>query len=295
MELRAGDRFDEFEVLEKIGAGSFSSVFLAYDTILDRHVVLKQLRPDLSEDDQEWDAFINEAQVTASFFHPGLISVHSLRVNQDKSSAIIVLEYMNGGTLRHILEKKGQINLEQVWNLSFQVGNALSYLHERGMIHRDIKPENILYSKEINWYKLTDFGLLYHPSRTEFEALNTGQPGTLRYMSPEQAQGRAIDHRSDQYTFAAVLFEALSGEYYLGLDDSQLSPGELVDHICHHPPLALPMVHQDGVLVDKLEDVLLRALTKDPEERFRNTWGFMRRFNRMIEFMTTSPDSTSPH
>ncbi|HLA43820.1 MAG TPA: serine/threonine-protein kinase, partial [Aggregatilineales bacterium] len=208
MELRIGEQFDEFEVVEKIGSGSFSNVYLAHDTVLERMVVLKQLRHDLTGDDNEWAAFINEAQITASFFHPGLITVHGLRVNDHAPYAVLVLEYMDGGTLRDMIDDNGGLDLDLVWNLAFQVGNALNYLHRRGIVHRDIKPENILYSKETNWFKLTDFGLVYHPERPEFEEINDGQPGTLHYMSPEQSQDHEVDERSDQYTLASVLYEA---------------------------------------------------------------------------------------
>jgi serine/threonine-protein kinase len=289
-ELRPGDRFDEFEVIRKLDSGSFSEVYLAHDTILDRVVVLKQLSPNLSEDDSEWDAFISEARMTASFFHPGLITVHALRVDVHVPSVVLVLEYMDGGTLRHILNQQGRLSLDQVWNLTYQIGNALHYLHKRGIIHRDIKPENILYSQATDWYKLSDFGLAYNPDTPELEALNEGQPGTLLYMSPEQVMSEVIDDRSDQYTFAAVLYEALTGQYYLPVTPTDLEREELISHIRHNYPNALPMVHRDGMLVGLLEDVLMKALAKDPEDRYNNIARFTRNFTRTIEYMQTAPD-----
>lgn len=292
-ELQPGDHFDEFEILHKIGSGSFSQVFLAQDTILDRQVVIKQLSPDLSENDAEWDAFVNEAQVTASFCHPGLITVHALRVDTQANSAILVLEYMNGGTLGDSLNQHGPLELGQVWNLAYQVGDALHYIHQRGMIHRDIKPDNILYSSEMDWYKLTDFGLLYNPNRPQFEALNQGQPGTLRYMSPEQAANEFIDHRSDQYTLAAVLHEALTGQYYLEVDPDDCDDAMLMHFIHYTSPRHLPRLHPERVLVARLDEVLRRALAKSPDERFNHTEHFVRRFNRIIEYMAS--DTTQPN
>jgi serine/threonine-protein kinase len=290
MELRVGDAFDEFEITKKIGSGSFSEVFLAQDTILDRQVVLKQLSPDLSDDDQEWDAFISEAQLTASFRHPGVINVHALRVDDSVPSAVLVLEYMNGGTLRDILDARGTLDLREVWRLAFQVGNALGYLHHRGILHRDIKPENILYSEETGWFKLSDFGLAHHPDRPELEALNNGQPGTLKYMSPEQAQGKEIDSRSEQYSFAAVLYEAISGEYYLPIDPDRMNDRVLIKHITNDYPDRIPMVHSDIVLVEKLEDAVIKALSKSPKRRYKTVTRFVRGFTRMLEFMETTPD-----
>jgi len=288
--LHPGDVFDEFEVLQKIGTGAFSEVFLAHDTVLERVVVLKQLSPELSKDDREWAAFINEAQVTASFFHPGIITVHSLRMNGH--SAVQVLEYMDGGTLRDLLDENGALDLHSMWNLAFQVGNALSYLHAQNIIHRDIKPENILYSKATHWFKLSDFGLAYHPNHPEFEALNDGQPGTLRYMSPEQAQDQPLDQRSDQYAFAAVLYEALTGQYYLPFEDPDMSDAEIIDHVVKGFPAPLSHIHSDVFLIEKLEDVLLRALAKKPAQRFKYVTRFMREFTRIIEYMESAPDQT---
>jgi|GEM_PF-6108719 len=289
MPLRVGDIFDEFEVLDKIGSGSFSDVFLAHDTVLGRKVVLKQLSPHLTEDDQEWSGFITEAQITASFFHPGLINVYGLRINEATASAVQVLEYMDGGTLRDILKTQGKLTLDQVWNLAFQVGNALTYLHKRGIIHRDIKPENILFSQETGWYKLIDFGLVYHPDYPEFEALNDGQPGTLRYMSPEQALDRHVNHRSDQYTFAAVLWEAITGEYYLGINDKHMTDDELTDYIQRYPPKEIPAFHHNANLVSRLEQVLLTALAKSRADRYSYVSRFVREFTRIVEYLEAAP------
>jgi eukaryotic-like serine/threonine-protein kinase len=285
MELQKGDLFDEFEVLEKIGEGSFSQVYLAHDTVLDRIVVLKQLSAELSTNDSEWNAFVNEAQVTASFFHPGLITVHGLRLDQAANSAMLVLEYMDGGTLRDVLDTRGALDLSQIWNLTFQIGHAVRYLHKRNILHRDIKPENILYSAEMDWFKLTDFGLAYDPSRAEFEVLNQGQPGTLRYMSPEQVTNRPLGTLSDQYTLAAVMYEAMTGTYYLGIDDTLMEDNELIQYILNAYPPEMPMIHHDPVLVEKLEAVLLRALAKHPQERYPTVSRFVREFTRVLEYM----------
>ncbi len=293
MPLRIGDEFDEFTVLKRIGRGSFSDVYLAHDTILDRIVVLKQLLPELCNDQDEWDAFIQEAQLTAMLRHPGVITVHSLRIDYDIPYAVLVLEYMNGGTLRNMIDKRGELSLKLVWNLGFQIGNALRYLHEQDIIHRDIKPENILYSTETGWFKLADFGLSYNPQRPELEAINHGQPGTLRYMSPEHAQDKPVDGRADQYALAVVLYEALTGQYYLDVDTDDIEDDELVEHITHDYPLQLSLVHHDSALVDKLEDILLRALSKEAADRYPSIGRFFQDFTRHVRHMETSPKPTN--
>ena len=287
MRLKPGDIFDEFEVIRHIGSGAFAEVYLAQDTILERIVVLKQLSPQLSEDDREWAAFVNEAQVTASFFHPGIITVHGLRVDAKANSAILVLEYMDGGTLRDLIELDGALDLELIWKLAYQVGDALSYLHTRGVLHRDIKPENILYSKETGWFKLTDFGLAYHPKRPEFEELNQGQPGTLIYMSPEQTRNQAelVSERADLYGFATILHESLTGRYYLPIDPLHSDPIDISDCIQNEDMLPLPSVHAEDVLVSQLEEVLRKALAKHPLRRYPNVRRFVRAFTRVIENM----------
>lgn len=295
MALHTGDSFDEFEILDKIGSGSFSNVFLAYDTILERVVVLKQLHPDLSGDMGEWDAFVNEAQVTASFFHPGLITVHGLRIKPETMTVVLVMEYMDGGTLRDILDAQGTLDYEMLWNLAHQVGNALAYLHARGIVHRDIKPENILYSRETLWFKLTDFGLAYHPERAQFEVLNDGHPGTLRYMSPEQVQGkRNLDTESDQYTFAAVLYEAVTGQYYLPIPPEEKRSKRIARHIVYDRPARLPLIHPNAELVQRLEEVLFKALAKHPLRRFRDIQQFSREFKRVIDDMELTAEGMTP-
>ncbi len=284
VELRIGDTFDEFEILEKIGMGAFSNVFLAYDPILDRKVVLKNLSPELSDNQDEWAAFVNEAQTTASLVHPGLITVHSLRIDDKNQSAVLVMEYMDGGTLRDMIDRYGPLDPEMIWNLAYQVGEALTYLHERGIVHRDIKPENILFSRETGWFKLTDFGLAFNPDRPEFEALNDGQPGTLIYMAPEQARNERVSPQSDLYTFAAVLYEALTGSHYLPqVKHYEEQPRRAVQQLqVAHPP-RLPMVCQDIELVDQMESILFKALAKHPQERFSSVRRFVRAFNRVVE------------
>ncbi|MBZ0309805.1 MAG: serine/threonine protein kinase [Anaerolineae bacterium] len=284
VELRIGDTFDEFEILEKIGTGAFSSVFLAYDPMLDRKVVLKNLSPELSDNQDEWDAFVNEAQTTASLVHPGLITVHSLRIDAENQSAVLVMEYMDGGTLRDMIEHHGPLDPELIWNLAHQVGEALTYLHGRGIVHRDIKPENILFSRETGWFKLTDFGLAFNPDRPEFESLNDGQPGTLIYMAPEQARNEHVTPQSDLYTFAAVLYEALTGSHYLPqVKHYEGQPRRAVQQIQDAHPPRLPMVCQDIELVDQLESILFKALAKHSHERFSSVRRFVRAFNRVVE------------
>jgi serine/threonine protein kinase len=283
MRLQVGDVFDEFEVIKYIGAGAFAEVYLAYDTILDRKVVLKQLSPELSTDDSEWSAFVNEAQVTASFFHPGIITVHALRINAKAGSAVLVLEYMDGGTLRDLI-KHGALDLELIWKLAYHIGDALSYLHTRGVVHRDIKPENILYSREMGWFKLTDFGLAYHPDRAEFEALNHGQPGTLMYMSPEQTLNHTpVTERFDLYSFGVVLYEALTGKYYLEVDPVNDPPQEIARHIQYTPPRPLNLPANNTALLEKLTNVLFRSLAKHPLRRYPTVRRFVRAFTRVIE------------
>lgn len=284
MELHPGDTFDEFEVIEKIGTGAFSDVYLAHDSILDRTVVLKQLSSELSEDDREWDAFINEAQLTASIRHPGVVNVHALRVDEDVPSVVLVLEYMNGGTLDDILDSQGSLDIFGTWNLAFQIGNALDYLHKRGIIHRDIKPANILYAKDTRWFKLSDFGLSFDPRRQEFESLNHGQPGTLRYMSPEQVMNKRIDNRSDQYALAAVIYESLTGHHYLDLRN-KATDREIGHQIIHDTPIPLPAINKDADLVEKLNAVLMRGLAKKPSDRYSNIYKFRKDVTRVLDQM----------
>src|SRR5258707_6531683 len=221
MLLRQDDFLDEFRIIDVIGNGGFSVVYRAEDTQLDRSVAIKQLNPDAFTEFGTEERFIREAKLAASLNHPNIVSIYTFK--QRGGSLFLVMEYLDGSSVRDLIDQYGHLTEGTLLKLATHVCHALDVLHQRGIIHRDIKPENILHTHAGD-FKLADFGLA-HVSQVERKRSSAGpQSGTLLYMSPEQAAGREITAQSDVYSFATVLYEALTGAYYLiaGDDDTVL-------------------------------------------------------------------------
>jgi serine/threonine protein kinase len=266
MQLEPGQQIGEYEIIEVIGSGGFSIVYKAHDQLLDRAVAIKQLNLDeaLEIPERTVERFQNEARLAASLNHPHIVITHALR--QEGDDLLLVMEYMDGGSIRDLITQGGYLSQNTVVKMAMQVCRALGILHARGIIHRDIKPENILCSAEGD-YKLADFGLA-HNTRIMRRNSTGPQSGTLLYMSPEQALGENVTARSDIYSLATVLYEALTGRYYLGnaADDE-----ERIEQIVAGQP-APPSVWNP--LLEALDIPLLRALKKDPADRQPNVRAF---------------------
>ncbi len=257
MLLRPGHFIGDYRILDVIGDGGFSVVYKAEDTQLERLVAVKQLNPDAFKEHGTVERFKREARLAASLVHPHIVLTYAWQ--QQGELLFLVMEYVPGGSVRDLINKYGFLAPGMVVKLAAHVCHALETLHGRGIIHRDIKPENILCSDE-GEFKLADFGLA-HNARLEPGHRSIGpQSGTLLYMSPEQARGDEIDERSDIYSLAAVLHEALTGHHYL----NDFEENDLADGIVGHAPQ--PPSSFDATLAP-LDEPLLRALSKDPADR----------------------------
>jgi len=204
MQLKPGDTIGEYEILEVIGNGGFSVVYRAEDTNLLRPVAIKQLSPEAFSEAGTREWFIREARLSASLNHPNIVATFALREQGD--SIFLVMEYLSGGDLHNLVSERGPLDRATLLRVASNVCHALETLHARNVIHRDIKPENILIAQE-GHFKLADFGLA-HVRQARHDGLNRAsgpQPGTLLYMSPEQALGKKVTARSDLYSLAAVL------------------------------------------------------------------------------------------
>ncbi|MBN1563113.1 MAG: protein kinase [Anaerolineae bacterium] len=283
LQLEPGEFIDEYEIVEIIGNGGFSVVYKAEDTVLLRPVAIKQLLPDAFsvEGSREW--FVREARLTASLSHPNIVQIFNLR-EQDES-LFLIMEFLPGGDLLQLVEQDGPLNRSAFLKVASDVCGALETLHARNIIHRDIKPENILIAQP-GHFKLADFGLA-HASQlnlpdNDFDDATTGpQPGTLLYMSPEQAFGDEISVRSDIYSLAAVLYEAVTGHYYLDIQGvDQHDDDELMDRIANATPRALTPRH--ATIPSELSQPLLRALSKDPGDRPSSARAFLSEIRNAI-------------
>jgi hypothetical protein len=256
-EFEVGLTVDRRYLLQKkLGNGSMGRVFLAKDLRLDRSVALKVvLHPLPSSTDLE-ARLEREAKLGASLSHKGIAAVYDFGFHQDKSYT--VFEYVEGETLRQLISRRGRLPLEEVLPIVGDLAAALDFAHLQGVIHRDLKPENICFTKG-GEFKILDLGLAYDTKRT-FE--RKSYSGTPAYSSPEQAQCRPTDGKSDQYALGLVVFEMLTGEKAFIDSDPYLL---LEKQIKSPPPRASELVPE---IPEHVERAILRALNKDPDGRF---------------------------
>ncbi|MBN1137623.1 MAG: protein kinase [Anaerolineae bacterium] len=233
-------------------------VYKAFQPSLRRYVALKVL-PDYFQADPEFVArFQREARAAAQLSHPNVVTIYD--VGEQAGIHYIAMEYLEGGSLLDRLAR-GPLSPEEALQIVEQVGGALDFAHSRGLIHRDIKPGNILFSAD-GRPKVTDFGIARAGDTSRLTRSGT-LLGTPEYMSPEQAQGRPVDHRSDLYALGVILYEMLTGRVPFQAD----TPHAIVYALIHQPPLPPRQLRPD--LSSAMEAVLLKALAKQPNERFQ--------------------------
>ena len=252
-----GSRLGRYQVVEQIGRGGMATVFRAYDPELNRHVAVKVLPSFQVEDPTFVERFRQEAQSIARLNHPNIIQVYDF--GEDKGFTFIVMEYVTGGTLsRHVTNA---LPLEEVLEWVSPIAQALEYAHSQSIIHRDIKPANVLVDAS-GKPKLSDFGLARLLEGSAGLTSKNAVLGTPAYMAPEQALGRPADQKSDLYSLGVIIYQMLVGQVPFRGD----TPSEtLMAHI--HQPVPLPTV-TDPQFDARLEAILIRALSKDPDARY---------------------------
>jgi serine/threonine protein kinase/Flp pilus assembly protein TadD len=268
-----GETVSHYKILEKLGEGGMGVVYKAQDTKLDRPVAVKFLPPHLSSSKENKARFIQEAKATAALNHPNILGVYD--IDEQNGQMFFVMEYIQGHTLKsHITNlfarsesasggKSGEgIPLRQAIDWTTQIAQGLKAAHEKEIVHRDIKPENVLLTKE-GIPKIMDFGIAKLKGGTGMTRTGTSL-GTLAYMSPEQAQGMAADHRSDIWSLGVVLYEMLTGELpFKGEHEAALM--YLIVH--EQPPVPSQL---DRKIPHQVDSVVRRMLEKDRDQRFQN-------------------------
>jgi serine/threonine protein kinase len=253
-----------YEIVRSIGHGGAAIVYLGRDLLLNRRVAVKVLRAQYGGDPQYVARFQREAQAAASFAHPNIIDIYD--VGEMNGSPYIVMEYIEGDTLKDIIENEGPFDPDDVASLIEQVAAALDYAHARGVIHRDVKPQNILVTNE-GLAKVVDFGIAKSPG--ESALTDAGLTiGTAHYISPEQASGLPATPSSDVYSLGIIAYEMLCGEMPFDADSAVA--------------VALMQVNQPPTPPDEVDpevppgaaDIVLRALDKDPTRRYPSAGAF---------------------
>jgi len=255
-----------YEILEKLGGGGMAVVYKARDVYLSRPVSLKVLRPQFSHDAEFLARFRREAQAVASLSHPNIVSLYD--VGEDGDVRYLVMEYVEGVTLKDRIAEKGPLPPAEAVRIAVEILDALEHAHSRRVIHRDIKPHNILLDR-FDKVKVTDFGIARALNGTTL--VHTGNiVGSAYYFSPEQAQGRISDERSDLYSVGVVLYEMLTGRVPF---QGESPVAVALKHVQEEP---VPPSHINPQVPPGLDQVVARALAKDPSRRYQSAAEFRR-------------------
>lgn len=261
MEDLSGVTLGSYRLVEKIGQSALSAVYRAYQSSLERWVAVKVLDPAYVGQDERFIArFRREARAIAALRHPNILIVYDC--GEQNGLEYIAMEYVAGGALTKRLTGE-PFPWKQAVGLAIGIGQALAFAHSRGIIHRDVKPGNVLLPTE-EWPLLADFGLakLQHLGGS---GTNPGKPmGTPAYISPEQALGGEVDHRTDIYALGVMLFEMVTGQVPF---QATKTFDMLLKHISEPPPSPRTLVPE---IPEALEHIILRALAKEPDERYQD-------------------------
>lgn len=251
---------DRYEIEKLIGEGGMANVYLARDTILDRRVAVKVLRGDLAGDEKFVRRFQREALSASSLSHPNIVEIYD--VGEDEGNFYIVMEYIEGKTLKQLIKKRGVLSLSETMDIMLQLLDALASAHDSYIIHRDIKPQNIMI-KDSGLVKITDFGIAVALNSTELTQTNSVM-GSVHYLPPEQASGKGSTIRSDIYSLGILMFEMLTGKVPFNGDSA-------VEIALKHMKDPLPSVREiNPVVPQSVENIILKAAAKNPKNRYHD-------------------------
>ena len=254
---RVGGRY---KILMQIGGGGMSHVYLAHDVILNRDVAIKILRYDFSNEEELQKRFQREALSATSLLHPNIVSVYD--VGEDADMHYIVMEYIEGKTLKKYIQEFAPLSPARTLQIMKQLTSAMAHAHENGIIHRDIKPQNVLMNEDGS-VKIADFGIATSLNATGLTQTNSVM-GTVHYLSPEQARGGLATKRSDIYSLGIVMYEMLTGQL-------PFSGESAVSIALKHLQSETPSVREfDATIPQSVENIVLKATAKDPMHRYNS-------------------------
>ncbi|RJR49617.1 MAG: hypothetical protein C4576_06480 [Desulfobacteraceae bacterium] len=251
---------NSYRIERRIGSGGMATVYKAYQTSMDRYVALKIMSQEIASDAAAVSRFEVEAKIIGNLQHPYILPVYDF--GKAKGYYYLAMRLVETGSLHDLIRKNGRFDLPQATAIVKQVGGAIDYAHKKGVIHRDFKPANVLIDEFGNCL-LTDFGIAKLMEATTHLTVKGQIMGTPTYLSPEQASGeRKTDHRSDIYSLGVVIYQMLTGDVPFRADSSL---GVLYKHIHETPPPPREILPE---LPESLEKVIMKALAKNPDERY---------------------------
>ncbi len=249
---------DRYEILESVGAGGMSDVYKAKDHVLNREVAIKVLKKEFTEDMSFVTKFRREAQSAAVLEHPNIVNIYD--VGSEDGLYFIIMEYIEGITLKSYIERKERLNYKEVLSIAIQVGRGIQAAHEKGIIHRDIKPQNVIISKE-GKVKVTDFGIAKAVSSN---TINAEVMGSVHYTSPEQARNGMVNCQTDIYSLGIVMYEMITGRVPY---DGDTTVAIAIQHLQSD---IVPPSHYVEDIPISVEKIILKCTMKSTDKRYEN-------------------------
>ena len=249
---------DRYEIVKSIGEGGMANVYLALDTILDRNVAIKVLRGDLENNEKFIRRFQREAKSVSDLSHPNIVEVYD--VGEEEGQHYIVMEYIDGRTLKQLVQKRGALTVAEVMDIMAQITDGLTQAHDAYIIHRDIKPQNIMILDN-GMIKITDFGIAMSMNATQLTQTNSVM-GSVHYLPPEQASGKTATMKSDIYSAGILMYELLTGSVpFKGDNAVEIALKQMKERI--------PSIRKQNPLIPQsVENIILKCTAKNPKNRY---------------------------
>ena len=291
MDRYIGKKLDgRYEIKEIIGVGGMANVYRAYDSIDDRTVAVKILRDEHMQNDELLRRFRNESKAIAVLSHPNIVKVYDVSFNEDIQ--YIVMEYIDGITLKEYIEQQKVLRWKEAVHFTVQILRALQHAHDKGIVHRDIKPQNIMLLAD-GTIKVADFGIARF-ARASQQTVTDKAIGSVHYISPEQAKGDVTDEKSDIYSVGVMLYEMTTGKLPFDAD----SPVSVALQQIQSQPKRPRSINPD--IPEGLEDIIIRAMQKDPARRYQSAAEMLRDIDEFkrdptvsFEYKYTEPEEMS--
>ena len=249
---------DRYEIIKSIGEGGMANVYLAHDLILDRDVAIKVLRGDLAGDEKFVRRFQREALAASSLSHPNIVEMYD--VGEDNGTYYIVMEYIDGKTLKQLIKKRGALTISECIDIMVQLTDGIDHAHSSYIIHRDLKPQNIMI-QDSGEIKITDFGIAMALNNTQLTQTNSVM-GSVHYLPPEQASGKGATVKSDIYSMGILFYELLTGNLPFRGDNA-------VEIAFKHIKNDIPSIKETNPSIPQsIENIVLKATAKNPKNRY---------------------------